>query len=97
LPFDGPPADRPGPLSAEIGVWADLNGCDERARETAGPNGAASFQLDCPAPAGSVGYVLHDGGHVWPGALTPSDPFFGPAAPDLDGNALVLEFLGLGG
>jgi polyhydroxybutyrate depolymerase len=90
IDYPGEEVDRPGPLAMEAASWADANGCDLTPTQTPGPAGTARFIFMCPEGA-DVSYVLHDGGHGWPGG-TPPYPGNGPAVPDLDANSIILDF-----
>lgn len=90
IQYPGQEVDRPGPLATEAGSWAEANGCDPTPAETPGPAGTAQFTYVCPQGA-DVQYVLHDGGHGWPGGEPPY-PGNGPAVPDLDANSIILDF-----
>jgi polyhydroxybutyrate depolymerase len=90
VPISGDPADRPGPLTDEVGAWAALNGCSDGAARTEQLASAEMTDFECPAGA-DVRYLVHDGGHVWPGGgdRPASD---GPAASGLDASEMIFQF-----
>lgn len=92
VPFSGDPEDKPGPLADEATAWATANGCEPVPTESPGDAGTASFSFACPGGA-EVQYLIHAGGHTWPGGGAPP-PGLGPAVPDLDANAIILDFFG---
>lgn len=89
VPFSGDPGQRPGPLSAEAAAWAAANGCAPEPSEVPGDSQTASMSFACPDGA-EVEYLLHDGGHTWPGGS--AVPGFGPAVPELPANEIMLDF-----
>ena len=90
IEYPGEAVDRPGPLAREAASWAEANGCDPTPSEAPGPAGTTLFTFACGAGA-DVEYVLHDGGHGWPGG-TPPYPGSGPGVPELDANSIILDF-----
>ena len=87
VPFSGDPADKPGPLVEEAAGWARLNGCGDEPATSDGPAGTQEVRFDCPEGV-EVLYLLHNGGHTWPG----SSDSVGPTVPDLNATGLVLDF-----
>ncbi|MCX5435594.1 MULTISPECIES: hypothetical protein [unclassified Streptomyces] len=74
-------------------TWAKLNGCK------AGPRTAeVSTHVDkvtykgCRTGADTQMYVVHGGGHTWPGSTGPEMPGLGPVTHEIDATEIMWDF-----
>ncbi|MFV1990637.1 MAG: PHB depolymerase family esterase [Acidimicrobiales bacterium] len=84
------PSGRLGDVRENMESWAAHNGCATEATETQLSNDVLRVEWDCPAGSETLLYVIIEGGHTWPGAI--SIPTLGYTTKEIDATSTIVSF-----
>lgn len=91
-----PPADLDGPGYPEtVRRWAELDGCETRARDERVSEEVIRRTFDCPEEAPVVFLIVEGGGHSWPSSefSRSIEHVVGPTTFDVDASREVWDFV----
>jgi polyhydroxybutyrate depolymerase len=72
--------------------WADINGCHTAKETRVSPSVSLVAHRGCPQNAVVQQYIVHGGGHTWPGGNAAAFPGAGVTTQEISANDLMWSF-----